>query len=179
MQLAYGPVQRGPPPPKPPAPPGGAPGPTPPRGGGARRARPRRLERCRLRPAEPGRRVRIRRWSATPLEVPHAGGGFPTVAWRMSGHGRRLVYASDVATLTAELARFARGVDHLVLDGATWRRRIFTHLRIDEDLPHACGWAVGRIAGRPVVSDTAGKILVALVLAGLALMLFGGGWLWN
>ncbi|MVA98913.1 hypothetical protein GN330_16830 [Nitratireductor sp. CAU 1489] len=32
-----------------------------------------------------------------------------------------------------------------------------------------------RIAGRPFVNDTAGKILVALTVAGLALWLFGGG----
>ncbi|QDZ02871.1 hypothetical protein FQ775_22260 [Nitratireductor mangrovi] len=32
-----------------------------------------------------------------------------------------------------------------------------------------------RIAGRPLVNDTLGKVLVALTLAGLALWLFGGG----
>lgn len=35
------------------------------------------------------------------------------------------------------------------------------------------------MAGRPFVSDTVGRILVALVIAGVALMLLGGGWLWN
>lgn len=98
-----------------------------------------------LRPVQPGRRVRVGRWSLTGLEVPHAKKGFPTFAWRLSGHGRRLVYASDVARPTAELEGFCRGVDHLVLDGATWRRRIFSHLRIDEDLPTVCAWKVGRI----------------------------------
>ena len=43
----------------------------------------------------------------------------------------------------------------------------------------AIAWVAGRISGRPVVNDTAGKILVALVIAGFALVLFGGGWLWN
>jgi VIT1/CCC1 family predicted Fe2+/Mn2+ transporter len=43
----------------------------------------------------------------------------------------------------------------------------------------AIAWVAGRLSGRPVVDDTVGKILVALVVAGLALVLFGGGWLWN
>lgn len=98
-----------------------------------------------LRPVTPRRRMRIRGWSVTALEVPHGGDDFPTLAWRVSGQGRRLVYASDVARLTEELQRFCRGVDHLVLDGATWRRRIFSHLRVDQDLPVACKWSVDRI----------------------------------
>ena len=36
-----------------------------------------------------------------------------------------------------------------------------------------------QMAGRPFVSDTVGRVLVALVIAGVALMLLGGGWLWN
>jgi hypothetical protein len=40
-------------------------------------------------------------------------------------------------------------------------------------------YVVSKAAGRPLVNDTAGKILVALVIAGAALALFGGGWLWN
>ena len=43
----------------------------------------------------------------------------------------------------------------------------------------AIAWVAGRISGRPVVNDTVGKVLVALVIAGVALMLLGGGWLWN
>ncbi|NMG40034.1 hypothetical protein GRZ55_12355 [Chelativorans sp. ZYF759] len=35
------------------------------------------------------------------------------------------------------------------------------------------------MAGRPFVSDAVGRVLVALVIAGVALLLFGGGWLWN
>jgi hypothetical protein len=56
-----------------------------------------------------------------------------------------VVYASDVAFLTPELARFARGATVLAADGATWRRRIFTHLRIDEDLPELCLWKIEQI----------------------------------
>lgn len=37
------------------------------------------------------------------------------------------------------------GADALVVDGATWGRRIFTHVRMDEDLPVICDWEVGRI----------------------------------
>lgn len=43
----------------------------------------------------------------------------------------------------------------------------------------AVAYVATRMAGRPFVSDTVGRILVALVVAGVALMLFGGGWLWN
>lgn len=43
----------------------------------------------------------------------------------------------------------------------------------------AVAYIATRMAGRPFVSDTVGRILVALVIAGVALMLLGGGWLWN
>ena len=55
------------------------------------------------------------------------------------------VYASDVARLTPRLREFSRGAAILVLDGSTYGRRIFTHLRIDEDLAAACEWPVERI----------------------------------
>ena len=32
-----------------------------------------------------------------------------------------------------------------MIDGATYGRRIFTHLRIDDDLPSICEWEVDRI----------------------------------
>ena len=43
----------------------------------------------------------------------------------------------------------------------------------------AVAYVATRMAGRPFVSDTVGSVLVALVIAGVALMLLGGGWLWN
>ena len=43
------------------------------------------------------------------------------------------------------LARFARGANLLVINGATYGRRIFTHLRIDDDLPSICECEVDRI----------------------------------
>jgi len=43
----------------------------------------------------------------------------------------------------------------------------------------AVAYVATRMAGRPLVGDTVGRILVALVIAGVALMLLGGGWLWN
>lgn len=33
----------------------------------------------------------------------------------------------------------------MVVDGATYERRIFSHLRIDDDLPEICRWPVERI----------------------------------
>lgn len=39
----------------------------------------------------------------------------------------------------------------------------------------AAWYVVSSVRGRPVVSDTVGRILLALTIAGLALWLFGGG----
>jgi ribonuclease BN (tRNA processing enzyme) len=55
------------------------------------------------------------------------------------------VYASDVARLTTGLRRFCDGAALLVIDAALWRRRIFSHLAIDEALPELCRWRVERI----------------------------------
>lgn len=109
------------------------------------RARHRRLEHCWFRPVEPGRAERIAGWSLRGVEVPHARGGFPTMAWRVEDGRAAVVYASDVARAVDALRALCRGADGLIVDGATWRRRIFTHLRIDEDLPVVCDWDVGRI----------------------------------
>jgi phosphoribosyl 1,2-cyclic phosphate phosphodiesterase len=109
-------------------------------------ARFRRLDHCRLVPTTPGARRRIGAFTVDAVEVPHARDPHvPTYAWRLRCHASTVVYASDVAYLTPELRRFSRAATALVVDGATWRRRIFTHLRIDEDLPRLCGWDVERI----------------------------------
>ena len=56
------------------------------------------------------------------------------------------MYASDVARVTSELTRFSAGAAILILDGAMWRRRrLFSHLTIDEPLPEVCSWSVGSI----------------------------------
>lgn len=96
---------------------------------------------------EPGDRARIGTWTLSCREVPHAADAsrFPTVAWRLTSAGSSFVYASDVARLEAELRRFSRDASVLVIDGATYKRRIFSHLRIDEDLPEVCAWPVERI----------------------------------
>jgi hypothetical protein len=78
------------------------------------------------------------------LGVPHAR-DVPTVAWRLRAGGRTLVYASDVAELTTALERFCRGASLLVIDGAMWRRRLYSHLSIDRELPRLCSWSVERI----------------------------------
>ena len=80
------------------------------------------------------------------VTVPHSRDPrFPTYAWRVSTATRSVVYASDVAYLTPELERFCAGATVLVLDGAMWRRRLFSHLTIDEALPTACSWSVDSI----------------------------------
>lgn len=106
-----------------------------------------RLDHCDLRAFVPGDRTRIGGWTISCAAVPHAADEerFPTVAWRLTRSGRSLVYASDVARPTTALRDLARGAAVLVLDAATYRRRVFSHLRIDEDLPIACRWRIERI----------------------------------
>jgi phosphoribosyl 1,2-cyclic phosphodiesterase len=110
------------------------------------RRRVRRLDHCRLVPSAPGITHRSGAWRLTPLEVPHASrSAGRTYAWKLTDGRRTIVYASDVARLI-ELERFAAGASILVIDGAMWRRRLFTHLTIDEALPSPCRWRVERIA---------------------------------
>ena len=55
------------------------------------------------------------------------------------------MYASDVAYLTPELEHFCAGATVLILDGAMWRRRLFSHLTIEQALPQVCSWTVDSI----------------------------------
>jgi ribonuclease BN (tRNA processing enzyme) len=97
-------------------------------------------------PVVPGETRRASGLSLRCTEVPHARERrFRTYAWRLRGGGASFVYASDVARLEPPLARLARGVDLLVVDGAMWGRTLFSHLTIDRQLPTLCGWPVGRI----------------------------------
>jgi len=110
------------------------------------RTRYRRLEHCRLRVIAPRDIRHVGPLVLTAVTVPHARDPrFPTYAWRVSAGARSIVYASDVAHLTSELERFCAGATVLVLDGAMWRRRLFSHLTIDEALPIACSWPVASI----------------------------------
>jgi hypothetical protein len=112
----------------------------------ALRRRYRRLDHCELVAVVPGRRFRLGGWRIDAIVVPHARERrFPTYAWRLRDGEVTIVYASDVARPTSALRRFARGASLLVIDGATWGRRIFSHLRIDADLPELCTWPVDRI----------------------------------
>lgn len=106
-----------------------------------------RLDHCRLRPIEAGERVRCNRIEIEAEEIPHAADPrFPTFAWRLQTGSVALVYASDLARLTPELARLCDRSDLLVLDGAMWGRSIYSHLRCDRALPVVCGWDVRGIA---------------------------------
>jgi phosphoribosyl 1,2-cyclic phosphate phosphodiesterase len=110
------------------------------------RTRYRRLDHCRLHVVAPGQSHRVGSVAVSALIVPHAREPrFPTFAWRASEGTRSVVYASDVAYLTGELERFCAGATVLILDGAMWRKRLFSHLTIDEALPTACSWAVESI----------------------------------
>lgn len=105
------------------------------------------LAHCEFRVFEPGDRRTIGGWTVTCLRVPHAAdeAAYPTVAWKLTRSGHRFVYSSDVAIPTDALRDFCRNAGLLAIDGATYGRRIFTHLRIDEDLEDICTWPVGRI----------------------------------
>jgi ribonuclease BN (tRNA processing enzyme) len=106
----------------------------------------RRLEHCRLCVVAPGDIRHVGPFALSGLTVPHAQDPhFPTYAWRVAVAARSIVYASDIAQLTPELKRFSAGATVLVLDGAMWHRRLFSHLTIDESLPTACSWAVDSI----------------------------------
>ena len=102
---------------------------------------------CDFRVFEPGDRLRVGDWTVSCHDVPHAANAdrFPTVGWKLTVTGHRVVYAPDVASPTPGLREFARHAGLLIIDGATCGRRIFTHLRIEEDLPAICGWPVERI----------------------------------
>jgi len=110
------------------------------------RTRYRRLEHCRLHIAHAGRSRRIGALTVSRIVVPHARDPrFTTYAWRVSAGVRSVVYASDIAYLTPELEAFCAGATILVLDGAMWRGRLFSHLATDQALPTACSWAVDSI----------------------------------
>lgn len=97
-------------------------------------------------PVEPGSGYRVAGLQVRCVEVPHARERrFRTFAWRLGQGAVSVVYASDVARLEAPLARFSRGADLLIIDGAMWRRVLYSHLTIDRELPALCRWPVGRI----------------------------------
>lgn len=56
-----------------------------------------------------------------------------------------MVYASDVSRLERRLQQLADGAELLIVDGAMWKRSLFTHLTIDRELPALCNWPVQRI----------------------------------
>jgi phosphoribosyl 1,2-cyclic phosphodiesterase len=112
----------------------------------ALRTRYRRLDHCAFVAVGDGQRRRIGRVNLASLTVPHAREPrFPTFAWRLTDGTTSVVYASDLARLTPELRRFCRGATLLVIDGAMWHRKLFSHLTIDATLPELCDWNVDRI----------------------------------
>jgi phosphoribosyl 1,2-cyclic phosphodiesterase len=111
---------------------------------GALRARHRRFEHLELRGVRSGAPFTWRGWRITPLVVPHAR-DCTTFAWRLKRGRCSIVYASDVARLTRGLASLAARCDLLVLDGAMWRRRIFTHLEIQAAIPIVARWSARRV----------------------------------
>jgi phosphoribosyl 1,2-cyclic phosphodiesterase len=107
-------------------------------------ARHPRLRHVSLHPLAAGTTLAWRSWLLRPLAVPHAR-DCTTFAWRLEQGGCTIVYASDVARLTPSLRAFADAADLLVLDGAMWRRTIFTHLEITRAAPIVARWPVRRV----------------------------------
>jgi ribonuclease BN (tRNA processing enzyme) len=108
--------------------------------------RHRRLDHLEPIAVQPGRRRRHDGLTISAVEVPHARDRrYRTFAWRLAADRSTVVYASDVARLEPPLERFARGAQLLVVDGAMWRRALFSHLTIDRELPTLCRWPVERI----------------------------------
>jgi phosphoribosyl 1,2-cyclic phosphodiesterase len=105
-----------------------------------------RLEALRPSAVEAGRTRRVAGVTLRAIDVPHARDPrFRTFAWRVGDGRAAFVYASDVGAVEPPLARLARGADLLVIDGAMWRRTLFSHLTIDRELPSLCRWPIGRI----------------------------------
>lgn len=81
------------------------------------------------------------------IEVPHARSkNFPTFAWKIEDRLKKtIVYASDIAIITKSFARFCQNIDLLIIDGAMWKKKIFSHIRIDQDIKKLCTWNVKKI----------------------------------
>lgn len=103
------------------------------------------LTHCQFVAVSENQHIKIADLKAIPLEVPHSfNAKFPTFAWKFR-EAKTVVYASDIAALTKKFKTFCKGADLLIIDGATWRRKIFSHLRADESLPEICRWNIGKI----------------------------------
>lgn len=103
------------------------------------------LDHCRFYPLTPSQTVKLNSWKITPLLISHSKDPkFPTFAWKLKKN-QTVIYASDIAKLTAQFKKFCRGTNLLIIDGATWKRKIYSHLRVDKDLPKLCQWKVGKI----------------------------------
>lgn len=104
-----------------------------------------KLSNFRLIPVREDQNIKLGSWGIIPYEVPHSQDPkFPTFAWQLKGP-KTIVYASDIAKLTTGFKRICQGADLLIIDGATWKRKIFTHLRVDKDLPKICQLNVSQI----------------------------------
>lgn len=92
-----------------------------------------------------GAKFKLGSFRISALEVPHAKDPrFPTFAWKLKDR-KTIVYASDIARITEKFKKFCQGADVLIIDGAMWKRKIFTHITISEVLPKICKWEVGKI----------------------------------
>jgi phosphoribosyl 1,2-cyclic phosphodiesterase len=104
-----------------------------------------RLDHCEFHELAPGPTVGIGPFSVSAVEVPHAREAeVPTYAYRVDADGS-LTYASDVSRLTTDLRAACVGADVLVIDGAMWGRKLFSHLTIDAELSELCRWEPARI----------------------------------
>lgn len=103
------------------------------------------LKHCLFIPVSSNQTFKLNTYKISSLEVPHSKDPwFPTFAWKLKG-AKTIIYASDIAELTPAFKEFSRDADFLIIDGATWKRKIYSHLRVDKDLSKLCSWKTEQI----------------------------------
>lgn len=82
----------------------------------------------------------------TSFKVSHSiQSGFPTLGFHFFLNGKKLVYVSDTSGWNRKTERLLKNADILIIDGATWGKKMIAHLDIKEVLPKICKWPVKKI----------------------------------
>lgn len=96
-------------------------------------------------PVKDGQTLTFGEINITAYDIPHAmDPKFPMFAYKITNK-KTVVYASDMAKITPKFKKVCDGAEILIVDGAMYKKRMFTHLRIDEDLPKLCKLNVKKI----------------------------------
>lgn len=106
----------------------------------------KRFNHCKFFEVRTDEKLTVGDFGIVPLEVPHTRSkDYSTFAWKITQKGKTVVYASDIASITPEFRNFCQNADVLIIDSAMWKKKIFTHLTINESLPIICQWKVKKI----------------------------------